>query len=208
MLETLCVIATSFLGYLIGSLSPAIYVASRKKVNLLDSGTHNPGTMNVAYNVGVSSAAVVLVLDVLKTVIPYWIARMLNPALDWAGPLAGAMTLVGHIFPCWHGFKGGRGLACLVGLALASFPLLYCVSVLAVSIVVSLVTRGSRWAILLGCLMAGVGVPLFVTEMISIVILIAAVALVFGQNIPVVRGLTPGSDITSDDVFRKKDRLD
>lgn len=110
------------LGYLTGSLSSAIIVC--KILNLADPrtvGSKNPGTTNVLRLGGKKAAIIVLIGDVLKGVTPVLIAKFLglhDAALAWVGICA----FLGHIYPVFFHFKGGKGVATAVGVILALSP--------------------------------------------------------------------------------------
>jgi len=60
-----------------------------------------------------------VILDIFKSYLAYKLARLLFPLLTYAGILAGCCCILGHIFPVWMNFAGGKGLACIGGLILA-----------------------------------------------------------------------------------------
>ena len=111
------------LGYLLGTFPTADLVARRAssgRVDLRDSGTGNPGTANAFNLLGTRAAAQVLVGDIGKGAV----ACAAGGAV--AGPvgahLAGTASVVGHCYPVWNGFRGGKGVATSVGQCLATFP--------------------------------------------------------------------------------------
>ena len=107
------------MGYCIGCLSPAAFVAKKKNVDLTAEGTKNLGATNTALVLGRYAGYFVLIFDILKSYIAYRMARRLYPALKVAGLIAGIGVLIGHCFPVTMGFRGGKGLASFGGLVLA-----------------------------------------------------------------------------------------
>lgn len=106
-------------AYLLGSVSSAIVIA--KLFGLKDPrsvGSGNPGATNILRYGGKKAAILTLVGDMLKGVIPVLIARALS-----AEPAVLALTVLGaflgHVFPLYHGFKGGKGVATAAGVLLA-----------------------------------------------------------------------------------------
>ncbi len=122
MLEILCCL---LMGYLLGCLNPATLIAKTKQKNIREMGTGNPGATNVLLNFGKAYGALVMVLDIAKSFGAFCLAQLLFPELLLAGYLAGCAAVVGHIFPFYLGFKGGKGLAPFGGFVLASDPLLF-----------------------------------------------------------------------------------
>lgn len=125
MLETFSLPILVIVGaYLIGSLSSAIVLC--KLAGLPDprsQGSGNPGATNVARIGGKKLAAVVLLLDVVKGVLPVVVARMLDLDTTWLAATA-FFAFIGHLYPVFFGFKGGKGVATALGGFLALSPAL------------------------------------------------------------------------------------
>lgn len=113
-------------AYLLGSLNPAALIARLKHKNLRKHGTGNLGATNVMLNFGKGFGILVMLFDTAKAALAVSVAQALFPASpELAGLLAGGCTVVGHVFPFYLGFKGGKGLAAFGGLVLAFDPLLF-----------------------------------------------------------------------------------
>lgn len=102
-------------AYLIGSF-PSAYIAGRlgKGIDIRQVGSKNMGTTNVFYHVGIVAGIFVLLADVGKGIAAIALARY------WGTPelvqmLAGAMAIVGHIYPVFLKFRGGKGGATAIG---------------------------------------------------------------------------------------------
>ena len=125
MLETLILpIAAIVAAYLIGSLSSAIILC--KLAGLPDprsEGSGNPGATNVLRIGGKKLAATVLFIDVVKGVLPVTIVSLAGSDLAWITATAFAVFL-GHLYPVFFQFKGGKGVATALGGFLALSPLL------------------------------------------------------------------------------------
>ena len=125
MLETLTLPIAIIVGaYLIGSLSSAIILC--KLAGLPDprsEGSGNPGATNVLRIGGKKLAATVLFIDVVKGVLPVTIVSLAGFDLVWVTATAFAVFL-GHLYPVFFQFKGGKGVATALGGFLALSPLL------------------------------------------------------------------------------------
>lgn len=111
------------IAYLCGSLSSAIIVC--KLLNLPDprsKGSGNPGTSNVLRIGGKKAAALVLLGDALKGFIPVLLARILHIEGFFVAIIALAAVL-GHIYPVFFKFKGGKGVATFLGTTFAFSPI-------------------------------------------------------------------------------------
>ena len=118
LLNALFVIA----AYLLGSLSFAVIVSRR--MGLEDPrgyGSGNPGATNMLRSGRKSAAALTLLGDALKGWVAVWMARYFGPQLGLHETLAawcGLAAFIGHVFPVFFGFKGGKGVATAVGVLL------------------------------------------------------------------------------------------
>ncbi|NOQ94639.1 MAG: glycerol-3-phosphate 1-O-acyltransferase PlsY [Methylophaga sp.] len=125
MLETLTLPMIVIVGaYLIGSLSSAIILC--KLAGLPDprsQGSGNPGATNVLRFGGKKLAATVLILDVVKGILPVVVAILLGLDQTWIAATALA-AFIGHLYPVFFQFKGGKGVATALGGFLALSPLL------------------------------------------------------------------------------------
>ena len=99
-------------SYLIGSINFAYLVAKYKKLDISSSGSGNPGTSNVMRTIGKKYAAIVLIGDVLKGFLP--ILLFSENIL-----ICGFVAVIGHIYPIFYKFKGGKGVATYIGVYIA-----------------------------------------------------------------------------------------
>ena len=110
-------------AYLIGSISFA--VVSSKAFRLPDPksyGSGNPGATNVLRTGNKAAALLTLIGDGAKGWFAVWLAQTFGPALgaaDWVVPLTAIAVFLGHVFPVFHGFEGGKGVATGAGIVLA-----------------------------------------------------------------------------------------
>lgn len=109
-------------GYFFGSLNPAALLSGRKGIDLRQEGTKNLGASNALLTMGKKQGVIVMFFDILKAYLPYKVMQMLFPKLYLAGMLSGGAAVVGHIFPFYLDFKGGKGLASFAGFVLAYNP--------------------------------------------------------------------------------------
>jgi glycerol-3-phosphate acyltransferase PlsY len=110
-------------AYLLGSISFSLLVVwCLERVDLRTLGSGNPGATNVLRTSGRWPALAVLLLDIGKGIVPVEAARRLGaPGEVQAG--AALAAIVGHAFPVWFGFRGGKGVATGFGAFVALFPL-------------------------------------------------------------------------------------
>jgi glycerol-3-phosphate acyltransferase PlsY len=111
-------------GYLLGSIPFGVILtrlATGEDVRSIGSG--NIGATNVLRTGRKDLALATLILDAGKGAAAFLIARQFTPLVDpvVAGSIAGGAAFLGHLFPVWLGFKGGKGVATFFGLLLAAY---------------------------------------------------------------------------------------
>ena len=126
------------IGYLVGCINPARIVGKKKNVNLKETGTGNLGATNTALVLGRKAGYFVLFFDMFKSFFSYKLAKLLFPQLAAAGVIACIGVILGHAFPVFYGFQGGKSLAAFGGLVLAHDPLQF-VILLTLGIIMSFV---------------------------------------------------------------------
>lgn len=120
-------------SYLLGSIPwPLIMSKMIKGIDIREHGSKNMGATNVVRILGLKYGIITLILDALKAgfIIILFKVGLLNYELDWMvlkiHPLVyGFVALLGHVFPIFANFKGGKGVACCAGILLAYKPLLF-----------------------------------------------------------------------------------
>lgn len=184
-------------AYLIGSLDFAFVVAQAKGVDITSVGSGNPGTSNVLRTLGRGPAAMVLIGDMLKGVIATaigWIAAggasVATEPLVWA---AGFLAVVGHAFPVFHRFKGGKGVATGGGVLIFAVPLVAAIVAIAWVIVVK-VWKVASIASLLGLVLTIPGVILSGVRGHSLLWFGAMLALIMWRHRPNIERMLSGSE--------------
>lgn len=147
---------TILLSYLLGSSSMAFYLSKIKSVDVRQNGSGNLGASNTTALLGWGAGVLVAVHDIGKAVLAVVLAKHLFPDLVYIGIVAGVACVLGHIFPFYLGFRGGKGFASFWGMTLAlNWKLALMVGILA--IIVTLVTD----YIALATTMTAVVVPVY-----------------------------------------------
>lgn len=108
-------------GYLLGSVPFGLLLTRLIGIDIRQVGSGNIGTTNVLRTGNKGLAAATLLLDAGKGAAAVLLAS--NAAGAGAGMLAGLAAFAGHLWPVWLGFRGGKGVATLLGVALAAVPL-------------------------------------------------------------------------------------
>ena len=156
-MQILYTLLAALAAYLIGSLSFAVIVSRAMGLNDPRSyGSGNPGATNVLRSGNKTAAVLTLVLDALKGFVPVAVVRAAGPAYgleEGALALVGVAAFLGHLWPLFFKFQGGKGVATAAGLLLALNPWLGAAT-LAVWLAVAVVTRYSSLAAIVAAVFA------------------------------------------------------
>src|ERR1043165_6511266 len=145
------------LAYLIGSI-PFGYLIVRGRIgtDIRQTGSGGTGATNVSRRAGKAAGVVTLVLDALKGAAAVFVASRLTQN-DWIVAAAAIAVIVGHIFPVWLGFRGGKGVATGAG----GFLVLAPIAVLCAGVVFLAIVFATRY-VSLGSMVGAATIPLFV----------------------------------------------
>ena len=135
-MEYILVIA---LSYILGSSNMAKYLAAIKKVDLTAGGSGNLGASNAVILMGWGAGVLTALHDIGKSALAVMLARLVFPDAPYIGAAAGVAAVLGHIFPFWMKFKGGKGFASYLGMTLA-LHWKFAIAVLLLVVVVTLIT--------------------------------------------------------------------
>ena len=117
-------------GYFIGAINPAYLMGRLRGMDIRRGGSGNAGATNATLLMGKAVGFLCAAFDIAKAFLACKAAMHLFPGVDNACIVAGAGCILGHIFPVWMGFAGGKGLACLGGMLLAYNWRLLCLMLL------------------------------------------------------------------------------
>lgn len=139
------------LGYLLGCSNMALYISNAKKVDMRSGGSGNLGASNATVLLGWGAGILVAVHDIGKSILAVMLARLLFPELEHAGAAAGVASVLGHIFPFYLKFRGGKGFASYIGMILAlnwKFALVILALVVLVTVVTDYIVAGTTLTII------------------------------------------------------------
>ena len=133
-------VVSAAIGYGLGQLSPANLLSKIKHKDLRENGTGNLGGTNAMIVFGKVYGLIVIVLDVLKAFFAIKIAKAMFSKFVFAGLVAGCFAVIGHIFPFYMHFHGGKGVAAFSGMILA-FDIRAFVGLFLIAVTIMLVTN-------------------------------------------------------------------
>lgn len=129
------------ISYLIGSISFSYLIAKKMaNIDIRMYGSGNAGATNTLRLLGKGPAILVLILDALKGLAAMGIANLLTDGNPTVYIFAGIFAIIGHNWPVFFGFRGGKGIATTLGVALGISPLA-CLASVAITVLVIAITR-------------------------------------------------------------------
>lgn len=183
-------------AYIVGSIDFAVVIARMHGVDIHSVGSGNPGASNVLRTIGRFPAAMVLLGDTLKGVVGAAMGMVASgtadPRIEWAF-LAGLAAVVGHCYPIFHRFKGGKGVATGLGVLLFTVPLVGLIIIAGWAVLVKLTSTASISSLVMILL----SVPLSIWQGVSgmsLVWLLATIVLVFWRHRGNIKRVFRGSE--------------
>ncbi|HOG50283.1 MAG TPA: glycerol-3-phosphate 1-O-acyltransferase PlsY [Lentisphaeria bacterium] len=116
-------IVVFLLSYMVGSIPCGFLIGKFNGLDIRHHGSHNIGATNVRRTLGKDWGLICFVLDFLKGLLPvvligHGLAANWQVGFGWGGIIAAIGTVIGHVFPCWLNFHGGKGVATSLGAVL------------------------------------------------------------------------------------------
>jgi len=174
------------LAYLVGTFPSATLVASANGVDIRQVGSGNPGASNVTRVLGWRRGIWVFVLDAAKGALAAGAGMIV--AGRPGGYVLGAVAVIGHVFPVWNRFRGGKGVATGGGIFVSLSPVVFAVLV-ALWFVISRLTRTASLASIVIVVLLPIGVGIVRQEPWEVVATIAVGALVMARHLGNIRRL-------------------
>ena len=138
------------IGYFLGSMNMAYFLSKVKNVDMRTQGSKNLGTSNAMILMGWPAAILVGLHDIGKGMLPVLIAKALLPGDPVVYCASGMMAVVGHVFPFYLKFKGGKGFAAYLGACLGidlRYGLILCLAVVIATLLTDYIVAGTVVAI-------------------------------------------------------------
>ena len=137
-------------AYLLGSSSMSFYIAKLKGVDIQKMGSKNLGASNAMIVLGWKYGILVGIHDIAKSAIAVLLAVSLFPELPYIGAVAGVASVLGHIFPFYLKFKGGKGFASYLGMTFAlnwKLALVICLIIVLATLITDYIVIGTTLTI-------------------------------------------------------------
>ncbi|MBK8807454.1 MAG: glycerol-3-phosphate 1-O-acyltransferase PlsY [Bacteroidales bacterium] len=212
-MEIFTIVCFSVIAYLLGSIPTAVWIGKIfYKIDIREHGSGNAGATNTFRVLGTKAGIPVLIFDIFKGFLASSLVVFSDTLLQGTKEyvnvqlLLGSLSVIGHIFPIYEGFKGGKGVAALLGVILAITPIpgMFAIGIFLISLFISKYVS-------LSSIIAGVSFPIMVilifkTPIISLMIfsIVIAVLLLFTHHKNIERLLKKEESKANISLRRKK----
>lgn len=193
----------SIIGYAIGMLNPAFFIGKFKGFDIRNQGSRNAGTSNAFITMGKLIGTIVGLFDIFKPMFAIELAKLF---VDYEHLIivVGVFTIIGHMYPIYLNFKGGKGFASLVGLVLYYKPLFFVIA-LSICFVIGLLTN----YIVIVTITFTASLPIYFSissnfDIITMVLSTIICCIIIYKHMPNVKQILTHEDLDFANSFRKK----
>lgn len=187
--------------YLIGSISFGRIISKlSKNIDITSQGSGNTGATNVLRSIGVSYGLLVLFLDMVKSIIPVLIIENYEfSSINYATQFAALSAIIGHCYPIFHNFKGGKGVATGIGPLFVIF-MPAATSALIAFVIAILISRMVSVGSILGCLVSLLFMiifnlmNLFESSWIDLIYLVPAISIIIYKHNENIKRIISGTE--------------
>lgn len=202
-MKYLIYILVALVAYFIGSSNMALYLSKMRGIDMKNSGSGNLGASNSLVLMGWKAAILVAIHDIGKAIIAVLLAKHFFPELVNIGAVAGVGTILGHIFPFYLKFRGGKGFASYLGMTIAlnwKFALIVLVMVVLITLITDYISVATFTTITVVPVYLGIAEH---SILLASILFIATAAMYFKHRENIVR-IANGTEIG----FRRANRGD
>ena len=194
-------------GYFVGSVNPSYLFGLFKGEDIRETGSHNAGASNAVIVYGKKVGAFCAVFDILKAFFVIKLTAFLWPSVPLAKVCAASMCIIGHMFPVFMGFRGGKGLACTGGTILAYSARLFCVLLL-ISLILVLVTDYICFVPASVAVYAPILYGLFTKDYIGQIIFTVVGLIILSKHIKNFRRIAEGTEAHFSFLWRRESEIE
>lgn len=203
MSYVLCIL----LSYLIGTINPAYIFSKIRGFDIRQKGSGNAGASNVLIVLGKAWGVLCAVLDIAKAMLAIHLCHMLFPSLAYGFAVSGVFCVIGHIFPFYMKFKGGKGLACIGGMILRYDPLVF-LAMLLLEVVLVLVTNYICFVPMTAVILFPVIYGVMERDLIGALILCILIPVVFYKHKENLKRIKNGTELRFSYLWNKEKEIE
>lgn len=200
-------IVSIVIGYLLGTINISYIIGRIKGFDIRKMGSQNAGASNALILLGKATGVFCAIFDIGKVCIAIWLTQRIFPNFEAGLAIAGAAGILGHIFPFYMSFKGGKGFAGLGGVVLM-FSRPFFLILLAFEMVVLFITKYICFVPMTASVIMTIVYMLYTKNIPgTVALIIATITIIYKHKINIKR-IKDGTEMKISYLWNKKDELD
>lgn len=200
-------IVSIVIGYLLGTINISFIIGKIKGFDIRKMGSRNAGASNALILLGKATGIFCAVFDIGKVCIAIWLTQKILPGFEAGLAIAGAAGILGHIFPFYMNFRGGKGLASLGGVVLM-FSRPFFLILLAIEFVILFLTKYICFVPMTASVIMTVVYAIFTKNIAgTVAMIIATIAIIYKHKINIKR-IKNGTEMRISYLWNRKDEIE
>lgn len=196
----------ALIGYFVGAINPSYMIARARGFDIRQKGSGNAGASNALILFGKVLGLSCAVFDIVKATFAIWLCGKLFPELAYSFAVTGIFCILGHVFPFYMRFRGGKGLACLGGMILA-FDWRVFLIMLAAEVIVAVATDYICFVPLTASVAFPIVYGVMRRDLISVLILCIVIPLMLYKHIENLKRIRQGTEMPFSFLWNKEKAL-
>ncbi|MCY6483304.1 glycerol-3-phosphate 1-O-acyltransferase PlsY [Clostridium aestuarii] len=198
------IIIAAAIGYLLGNVQAA-YILGKlvKKIDIREHGNSNAGASNVTTVMGWKYGIITALVDIMKAVVAVLIIEAIWTDSSFLPFIAGIFVILGHVFPIFLGFKGGKGTASIIGMVLAidyRIAVILIISIIIITIITDYIAIGT--IVIVSILPVAIYIANYPMQAVIVCIVIAVLSIY--KHVPNVKRIIKKEEIGLKETIRRK----
>ena len=195
----------TLIGYIVGTFNPSYILGRIKGINIKEKGSGNAGASNALIIFGKAVGVVCALIDIFKTYFAILLTEHLFPGLTSALAVTGTACILGHIFPFYMKFRGGKGLACLGGTVLA-FDLRVFIGLLLVELIFVLIVDYICFVPMTASVIFAATYGFMTRDIVGTVILFGAAVVINFRHLENIKRINNGTEAHFSYLWKKEEK--
>lgn len=195
------------IGYLLGCINPSYIIGKLRGVNIKKSGSGNAGASNALLLFGKAIGVFCALFDIMKAFAAIKICEAIYSGESYIFSVTAVSAILGHIFPFYIKFKGGKGLACLGGTILA-FDWRYFLMLLAIEVIFVIIVNYICFVPMTASVVFPISYGIIRHDLIGALILIIPTVIIFIKHMENIRRIMDGSEVRISYLWNKNKEVE
>ena len=195
------------IGYFLGCINPSYIIGKLRGVNIKKSGSRNAGASNALLLFGKAVGVFCALFDIMKAFAAIKICEAIFSGEPYVFSVAAVAAILGHIFPFYLKFKGGKGLACLGGTVLA-FDWRYFLMILSIEVIFVLIVNYICFVPMTASVVFPISYGIIRQDLIGALILLIPMVVILIKHIENIKRIMDGSEVRISYLWNKNKEVE